>query len=87
MANRRPEWLSRVKKEIWRKFPDLEAVEPRLSTRRLVAKGGKAAEEDRCLHTLTFRKRVRLDDGTTSTRIVQVVADDEGRILKVVCSR
>jgi len=87
MASRKPEWLSRVKKEIWRKFPDLEAVEPRLSTRRLVPKGGKAAEGGQCLHTLTFRKRVRLDDGTSSTRIVQVVADDEGRILKVVCSR
>lgn len=87
MANRKPEWLSRVKKEIWRKFPDLQEVEPRLSTRRLVAKGGKAAEGGRCLHTLTFRKRVRLDDGTSSTRIVQVVADEEGQVLKVVCSR
>lgn len=87
MANRKPEWLSRVKKEIWRKFPDLNEVEPRLSTRRLVAKGGKSTQGGQSLHTLTFRRRVRLDDGTSSTRIVQVVADDEGRIVKVVCSR
>ncbi|MBC7224869.1 MAG: hypothetical protein H5T59_11465, partial [Anaerolineae bacterium] len=79
MASRKPEWLSRVKKQVWKKFPDLEEVEPSLSTRRLVRKGGGTGNGGECLHTLTFRKRVRLDDGARSTRIVRVVTDDKGR--------
>lgn len=87
MASRKPEWLSRVKKQVWKKFPDLEAVEPTVSTRRLVRKGGGSGDGGECLYTLTFRRQVRLDDGVRSTRIVRVVADDKGRILKVVCNR
>lgn len=89
MVSRKMEWLSQVKKQVWHKFPDMDAVEPTLSSRRLVRKGGQSAQRNGQgrLHTLTFRKSVCLGDGTRSTRIVRVVADDEGRILKMVCNR
>jgi len=92
MGGRKPEWVSRVKKQVWHKFPDMKSVEPKLASRALVRKGVRSgAKKDRSrearLHTLTFRKNVRMDDGARSTRIVRVVTDDKGRILKVVCSR
>ena len=92
VAQRKPEWLARVKKQVCRRFPEMKAVEPSVSSRVLVSKraasgqmrgNGRRPE----LHTVTFRKQVRLSDGASSTQIVRVVTNGDGRVLKVTCSR
>ena len=92
MGKQVPKWLPRVKREVWRRFPEMNSVEPKLSSRNLVAKSngdasGGANTRRSSIHTLTFRKSVRLDDGAKSTQIIRVVADSSGRIKKVVCNR
>ncbi|NLE76991.1 MAG: hypothetical protein GX605_09630 [Chloroflexi bacterium] len=92
MAMAKPKWLVEVTQSIWRRFPEMKAVQPTYSARLLAPKqagptGKTGVGGAKKLHTLTFRKTFALDEGGKTTRIVRVVADDEGKILKVVCSR
>ena len=71
--------LSKLNKEVGRSFPELANVKPKISAQSKSAKEGT--------YLVTYKGKAQLPDGRTIDRIVRVVADSRGRILKMTTSR
>lgn len=80
-----------AKAEIYRRFPEMDGIEPSLEERAVPARNmpGEAESEPAAekVYVLTFRKEVVAQDGTTLTQVVRATVDGEGNIVKVVASR
>jgi hypothetical protein len=77
-----PRAIARAKSVVRERFPEMAGVEPTVSTRGAVSKGGAGAT-----HVLTFRKDVPLPDGKHLARLVRVTIDARGEIVKLASSK
>lgn len=73
--------LSQVNREIFRKFPEMKGIHPDVKAER------KAGREGRDRFVLTYKGKAALPGGGNITRIVRVVADQRGRILRMSTSK
>jgi hypothetical protein len=70
--------IQKVSRQVVRTFPEMDGVNPTVR-----AQPGTDAGQ----YLLTFKGKAPLPGGKTLTRIVRVVADDRGRILRISTSR
>jgi hypothetical protein len=71
--------IQKVSRQVVRTFPELDGVSP---TVRSQPGGGDAGQ-----YLLTYKGKAALPGGKSLTRIVRVVADERGRILRISTSR
>lgn len=75
-----PKSVSKLSNQIAKKFPELAGARPSIRRDPAAKKG-----EERFL--LTYKGKAVLPGGRTMKRIVRVVADPRGRILKLSTSK
>jgi hypothetical protein len=72
--------VSKVKKEVARSFPEMSGATPTVRK--------QAANKNDCeQYLLTFKGKADLPGGRKISRIVRVVADERGRVLKMSTSK
>jgi len=71
--------IAKLTKQVARSFPELANARPKVSAQ------SKSADDGTYL--LTYKGKVPLPGGGSIDRIVRVVADSRGRILKLTTSR
>jgi len=74
--------VSVIKQQIYRQFPEVAGEEPSVK-----AQAGAKSTGQSATYLITFKGRVVQPSGPSFNRSVRVVADDNGRILKVTTSR
>jgi predicted nucleotidyltransferase len=88
--------LKQISEEIEEQFPEMKGVEPlesRISTEsdeKIFEKLGLSMPKtfsDKEIIRLIYKKSIRTEDGFTIQRIVRVLTDKEGTILKVSTSK
>jgi hypothetical protein len=72
--------ISNVRKEVSNQFPEMTGVRPTVRKQET----GKRGEEH---YLLTFKGKADLPGGRKISRVVRVVADERGRILKLSTSK
>jgi hypothetical protein len=72
--------ISNVKKDVSRSFPEMAGVEP---TVRKQDANNNGVEQ----YLLTFKGKADLPGGRKISRVVRVVADERGRVLKMSTSK
>lgn len=70
---------SRIDREVARSFPEMGAVKP--SVQKQAGKNGHTQ------YLLIYKGKADLPGGKTMSRIVRVVADDQGNIVRMSTSR
>jgi hypothetical protein len=78
-----PKLVKSISTEIFRRFPEIAGSQPRVSTQA----APKSAAHPIPTYLLTYRGSARTSDGKSIPRIVRVIANAQGRILKVTTSR
>jgi hypothetical protein len=68
----------RISREVSRSFPEMDGVRPKVER-----KGNGATAQ----FLLIFKSKARLPNGRSMNRIVRVVADNRGEILRISTSR
>ncbi len=74
--------ISGIKQQIYRQFPEVAGEEPSVKPQASAKSTGQSAT-----YLITFKGRVTQPSGPAFSRLVRVVANDDGRILKVTTSR
>jgi hypothetical protein len=72
--------IARVTKQVARTFPEMSGARPAVKTQTAPSGGHEQ-------YLLTFKGKAPLPGGRELTRIVRVVADDRGQILRISTSR
>jgi hypothetical protein len=72
--------VAKLTQQVERKFPEMRGVKPSVKRDR-----AGAASKDR--YILTFKGNAQLPGGRTLKRIVRVVAEANGRIIRMSTSR
>jgi hypothetical protein len=75
--------LETISRQVYRQFPEVRDARPVVQTQA----GAKSAMGSSGRYVLTFKGRGQGPAGQTIHRIVRVVADDRGKVLKVSTSR
>ncbi len=70
--------IAKVTRQVLRTFPEMEGVEPTVRAQ---------PASDLPQFILTYKGKASLPGGKTLTRIVRVVADDRGQVLRISTSR
>jgi hypothetical protein len=83
MPNMDPKFIQSISAKIYRQFPEVSGSQPRVS----VQAAPKSTARATATYLLTFRGSARTPDGKSIPRIVRVIANAQGRILKVTTSR
>jgi len=73
-----------ISKQIYKRFPEVEGKKPKVR-RQALNSGNKSKSTGTYL--LTFQGKAKVQGGKTINRYIRVVADDEGKIIKVSTSR
>jgi len=73
------ETVTRITRQVVRTFPEMDGVTPTVRAQE----ASRGAE----VFLLTFKGRAALPGGKSLSRIVRVVADDAGRIIRISTSR
>ncbi|MEK6588611.1 MAG: hypothetical protein AABY97_07200 [Chloroflexota bacterium] len=74
------EAVNKITRKVVGQFPEMDGVQPAI--RRQEAPGN-----GRSLYLLTYKGQAQLPGGKSLRRIVRVVADDEGRVIRISTSR
>jgi len=72
--------IAKLNRQVTEKFPEMKGVNPTVR-RGPQPKGGDQR------YTLTYKGQADLPGGRKISRIVRVVADEEGRILRISTSK
>lgn len=73
-----------ISKQIYKRFPEVEGKKPKV--RRQASNSGNKSKSTGT-YLLTFQGKAKVQGGKTINRYIRVVADDEGKIIKVSTSR
>lgn len=79
--------LDAIAKHVYRQFPELKGAPPAVQSQPLPAGAKTLAAGEKQRYVVTFKTTGRAADGHTLARVVRVVADDRGKILKVSTSK
>jgi hypothetical protein len=71
--------IAKVTRQVVHTFPEMDGVAPSVR--------GQSGRTDVDQYVLTYKGKASLPGGKTLTRIVRVVADDRGRIIRISTSR
>lgn len=74
--------ISGIKQQIYRRFPEVAGEEPSVKAQATAKNPGHSPT-----YLITFKGRVSQPSGAVFSRMVRVVANDAGHILKVTTSR
>ncbi|MEX1071527.1 MAG: hypothetical protein WEC37_02780 [Anaerolineales bacterium] len=74
--------ISDIKQRIYRQFPEVAGEQPSVKSQASAKSPGQTPR-----YLLTFKGSAQDAGGPSFSRTVRVVADDNGRILKVTTSR
>jgi hypothetical protein len=72
-----------IVRQVYRQFPEMRHAQPAVQSQP----GAKTPGEDHRRYLLTFKGRGQGPGGQSIVRIVRVVADDRGKVLKISTSR
>jgi hypothetical protein len=75
--------IDAITRQVYRQFPEIRDARPTVQNQP----GAKAAANTGSRYVLTYKGRGQGPGGQTIPRIVRVVADDRGKVLKVSTSR
>ena len=75
--------INSISREVFRKFPEVRQAAPAVQAEP----GAKAAMGGASRYVLTYRGSGKGPGGQVIQRIVRVVADDRGKVLKMSTSR
>ncbi len=75
--------IKNISQDVYRRFPEFAGIQPKV---REQASPSKASGSPHT-YLLTYNSRISLPDQKTMPRWVRVVANEQGRILKVTTSR
>ena len=75
--------IDSISRQIYRQFPEVRNAAPMVQSQA----GAKSGPSGPSQYVLTFRGSGQGPGGHTISRIVRVVADDRGKVLKVSTSR
>jgi hypothetical protein len=73
-----------ISKQIYKRFPEVDGKKPKV--RRQTSNSGNKSKSTGT-YLLTFQGKAKVQGGKTINRYIRVVADDEGKIIKVSTSR
>ncbi len=76
--------IDSISRQIYRQFPEIRDARPMVQNQAGAKAAGFGGSDQ---YVLTFRSRGQGPGGRTIHRIVRVVADDRGKVLKVSTSR
>jgi hypothetical protein len=76
--------IDTISRQIYRQFPEVRDARPMVQNQSGAKSAGFGGAEQ---FLLTFRGSGKVPGGQTINRIVRVVADDRGKVLKVSTSR
>jgi hypothetical protein len=72
-----------IARQIYRQFPEIKGVQPSVQNQPAAKNGGASGSR----FLLTFKGRGQGPGGQSILRIVRVVADERGKVLKISTSR
>lgn len=72
--------VSQIARKVVKQFPEMAGIEPAIRRQDSPANGADQ-------YLLTFKGSAELPGGRTLQRIVRVVADTEGRVIRISTSR
>jgi hypothetical protein len=75
--------IETITRQVYRQFPEVRDARPTVQNQQ----GAKAPASAAGRYLLTYRGRGAGPSGQTILRIVRVVADDRGKVLKISTSR
>lgn len=76
--------IKSISSQVYRRFPEMAGSQPQV---RLQASPQPKSIASDSTYLLTFRSTVEAHDGKRIARVVRVIANSQGRILKVTTSR
>lgn len=76
----KPKTVTQITRKVAEQFPEMEGVKP--AVRRQAVPGNGTSQ-----FLLTYKGVSELPGGKTMPRIVRVVADEEGRVIRISTSR
>jgi hypothetical protein len=83
-----PETIKSVSKKIYRRFPEMADVKPKVSKRKAPQTNSKPATSSPApTYLLTFQTKVKGPRGENIPRWVRVVTNETGKIIKITTSR
>jgi hypothetical protein len=72
--------IAKLNRQVIRQFPEMKGVEPKV-------KPGPQTRDGCQRFTLTYRGKAELPGGRKLSRIVRVVSDESGQILRISTSK
>ena len=77
------EIVTSINKKVYRRFPELNGKAPKIQSQNTHAKN----EGSLCTYLLIYSGTVRISGNKTMPRLVRVVVNEKGKILKISTSR
>ena len=71
--------ISKLSSSVTRQFPEMKSVKPTVKKQKKPGGGSQ--------FLLTYKGKVKLPGGKTMSRIVRVVADEDGRVIRMSSSK
>jgi hypothetical protein len=78
-----PTQIDAIARQVYRQFPEIKDARPQVQDQA----GAKAPGADGSRFVLTFKGKGQGPGGQSILRIVRVVADERGKVLKISTSR
>lgn len=73
-----------ISKEVYKRFPEVKGKKPKVRLQRQTQKG---QTQKLSMYLLTYNMAVRTSTNKSLPRLVRVVADEQGKIIKISTSR
>jgi hypothetical protein len=72
--------IEKVNRKVSRQFPEMKSVHPSIKAESNASKSKKS-------FSLTYKGKANLPNGRTISRVVRVVADENGKVLRMSTSK
>ncbi len=76
--------ITRISRQVYQEFPELKGTAPKVKSQG-APKSGKAIGIERFL--LTYQGNIELPNGKRMHRVVRVLADEKGKVIKKTTSK
>lgn len=79
-----PKYIKSISNQVYRRFPELDGSKPKV---RLQSAPKAKSTPPAPKYLLTYQGKAKSPTGKTILRLVRVIADTKGKILKITTSR